>query len=157
MEFDVKQHLRDRVQSAATCYVWDLTDMPETMLSTSPGGVARTPYDFTYEVAQVNRRITMRLRGEEPEPVSEDGFVRAPEAACSKQAAIQSIESSVKDLLEAWDRLATQDLTKKISSPMGDTDPSKLMSLAATHMMYHDGQLNYLQAIEGDEEVHWKF
>jgi len=36
--------------------------------------------------------------------------------------------------------------------------PSTLFSVAegaALHMMYHDGQLNYLHTVHGDTEMHW--
>jgi hypothetical protein len=31
-----------------------------------------------------------------------------------------------------------------------------LAHLASIHMMYHDGQLNYIQSLHGDGEIHWR-
>jgi hypothetical protein len=30
-----------------------------------------------------------------------------------------------------------------------------LAHIAVSHLWYHDGQLNYIQALLGDEKVHW--
>jgi hypothetical protein len=41
--------------------------------------------------------------------------------------------------------------------PNGETSAYDLVSLAFTHAVYHDGQLNYAQSISGDDEMHWDF
>ena len=30
-----------------------------------------------------------------------------------------------------------------------------IAELPAIHMMYHDGQLNYVQTLNGDKDIHW--
>ena len=61
MATTLKSFLRDRIAKGCNRYIDDLEAMPEEMLARSPGGSARTPYDFTYEIVYVNRRLTKRL------------------------------------------------------------------------------------------------
>jgi len=154
---DLHAILRKRLDSARVNYVSDLESMTAEQLGTSPGGAARTPFDFTYEVAFVNRRVAMRLRGEVPEPFPSGGWITAPEGLRTVDQAVAEINSSVDEVLAAWDALAEDDLEKGFVGVSGETMSFiDLMFMVSYHMGYHDAQLNYLQAILGDAEVHWK-
>ena len=157
MEFNPKAFFQKRLEDAAKCYVSDLNAMSEQLLQKSPGGTARTPYDFTYEVAYVNQRISKRLAGSEVEPWDPREWLKAPSKFQTRASAIESIESSVKQILNAWSAIPPSEVNKSITVPSGETTPIELISLAATHLMYHDAQMNYLQTLESDGEVHWQF
>ena len=147
--------LRKRFEDAAKSYRQDLDAMAEASLILSPGGVARPPCDFTFEVAYVNRRIAKRLRGETPPPPAE-GWVTAPDEFRTKATTIEEFQSAADDLLAAWDGISDSEIDREIVLQSGSTTtPSDLMYLAAYHAGYHDAQLNYHQAIQGDGEVHW--
>lgn len=155
MATDLKTHIADSIREAKTLYLKDLAAMPAEQLAVSPGGLARTPYDFTYEVDHVNRRIAARLKGEEPPPYFADGWMRAPEEFKDKDAALKALEESTEDVLDAWEALEPDELDKPIQTPGGETTALELGSLAAKHLMYHCAQLNYVQALHGDAEMHW--
>lgn len=156
MSVDIKDHVAGRIRQAASCYTGDLHSMSDDLLAASPGGVARTPYDFTYEIVFVNRRIAKRIRGEEPEPFEMKGWIVAPPEFQNKDRAIEEFRTSTDEVLEAWEALAEDQLDRSIPLPQGEpTTPIKLASLCASHITYHDAQLNYLQAINGDGSMHW--
>lgn len=156
MSFDFKNHIATRIRDAAKCYVGDMEALTQDQLNTSPGGSARSPFDFTYEVIFVNRRLARRIRGETPDPVNFEGWIVAPDEYKNKEYAISEFKSSVDDVLNAWNGLDEADFEKPIPLPQGEpTNPAKLGSLCATHIAYHDAQLNYLQAMLGDGEMHW--
>ena len=151
-----KDSVTDRINSACELYVKDLEALDEPKLGQTPGGVARAPYDFTYEVVFVNRRVTKRLRGEVPEPFEFDGWMKAPEEFRSKSAAVSALKESCNEVLEAWKALPAEDMGKTIV--LGDGSESntlKMANLCATHLVYHDAQLNYIQSLCGDDEMHW--
>ena len=59
-------------------------------------------------------------------------------------------------ILAAWDEIPETDLEKVITLPKGETSPLDLASLTMSHLNYHDAQLNYVQAMSGDDKVHWE-
>lgn len=152
---DLKSHIRARIAESANMYIQDLEAMDAELLGKSPGGVARTPYDFTYEVVVVNRRVATRLRGEDPGPWPNEGWMTAPEEFRSKEAAVREMKSSSDEVLAAWDALDASKIGETIVIPNGETTALSMGSLIATHAMYHDAQLNYIQALAGDGEMHW--
>lgn len=153
----LKQHLRDEIASNSKLFLDDLAAMPEDLLSNCPGGVARTPFDLTYEVAMVNRRITKRLKGEDPGAWSPMPWITAPEDYRTKEGAISDLQNSVDELLAAFDGYPEENLETKIPTGSGETTALAMANLAGVHAIYHDAQLNYLQTLVGDPEMHWKF
>jgi hypothetical protein len=155
----LKDYLGKAVQEAGKMYLEDLEAMDEAVLQASPGGVARRPVDYSFEIAVINKRITHRLHGTDPGPWPgpEEGFIAAPPEYATKSGAIDFVRSSFDDLHAAWQTVDENDLERKIELPTGETSPLDLIAMAVSHASYHDGQLNYAQCIAGDNEVHWKF
>jgi hypothetical protein len=153
----VKDYFRKQIADAQNDYVKDLDALSEEQLASTPGGAARSPYDFTFELVFVNRRIAQRLRGETPAPASnDDGWMKAPESFRSKETAKKEVAETMDEILKAWDNLDPANLQTPIKLPNGnETSAIDMASLAARHAGYHDAQLNYLQAMHGDEKVHW--
>lgn len=152
---DVKGHIRNRIEEAAACYVKDFEAIAEEDLARSPGGTARSPFDFTYEVVVVNKRIAARLRRETPPPLQREGWMTAPEEFKSKQGALQAFSASVNEVLAAWDHVSPSHVDDAIETPSGHTTALEMASLCASHLTYHDAQLNYFQSLQGDSEMHW--
>lgn len=152
---DIKAHIEERLVRGLELYVKDFEAIDEADLMRSPGGNARSPIDFTYEVAFVNQRIAARLKGQEPEAWTFEGWIEAPEEFKSKQVAIERLKSSTQEVIELWNAMPAEDCEKEIETPTGPTSALKLTSLCASHLVYHDAQLNYLQSLLGDDEMHW--
>jgi len=52
--------------------------------------------------------------------------------------------------------LSDEELDREVTAPWGA--PFKALFLAgvvASHMEYHGGQVNYIQSLYGDAEMHW--
>lgn len=154
----LKEFLAKSLKESAKMYMEDLRAMPDEVLLASPGGVARSPVDYSHEIAVINRRIAIRLRGEDPGawPGPEKGFIRAP-ADMSAQEVVESVQESFDAVVAAFDAFDERELETEIVLPQGKTSALDLASLAIVHSAYHDGQLNYAQTMAGDEEVHWDF
>ena len=152
----IKDFFAEQIASTRDYYVQDLEAMSEEVLARSPGGEARTPYDFTHEVAIVNRHTARRIRGEESVFPGSNGWIKAPPEACSKSAAIEDVRASMNDLLAAWNALPAEDILSPIQVKNGETNAMRCVSMCIYHAGYHDAQLNYLQSMQGDIEVHWQ-
>jgi len=154
---ELKDYLLKGLRGWSASYVNDLKAMTHDQLSASLGGSARTAYDFSFETAYVNDRFAARVRGEDPGPNPYEGWITAPEDFCSPDAAIARFETSANGLISALEALPAEDLERKIELPDGQsTSPLDLLSIGLVHMAYHDGQLNLIQAMNGDTDVHWK-
>jgi hypothetical protein len=153
---EIKSFFSEQIRAVKADYVKDLEALSEEQLGQSPGGGARSAFDFTYEVGFVNNRIAQRLRGETPEFFEDKGWILAPEEYRSKETAIGFLSESMDQVVEAWEAVPESDIRKPITTQTGgQTNPLDLAFMCAYHTGYHDAQLNYLQAIHGDTAVHW--
>jgi hypothetical protein len=151
---DVKQFFRTQLETAKSDYLKDLDAFEVGQLGASPGGSARTPLDMTFEIAHVNRRLAKRIRGEQVEPFKFEGWMKAPEGY--EATAKEAVSSSFDEVIEAWQNVPENELMRTIPLPDGTTtNPLDLIWTVTYHTGYHDGQLNYLQSMGGDEKVHW--
>jgi hypothetical protein len=153
----LKEHLGKGIREAGTTFVADLEAMSAEVLDKSPGGVARTPYDYSYEIAIINKRLAARLRGDDPGPwqFADVKWVTCDSEFKDKAKIVELVKSSFNEIADAWDAFDETMLTEKIQLPKGETTALELGAMAFSHAVYHDGQLNYAQSISGDDEMHW--
>ena len=153
-----KEFLSKGLRDAAKAFVGDLEAMPQEVLEKSPGGVARTPFDYSYEIALINKRVAARLRGEDPGPwpFADVKWVTCDPDFAEKDKMVEFVRASFEEVCSAWDAFDESKLTEPIKLPSGETNALDLASMAFSHSVYHDGQLNYAQSISGDDEMHWQ-
>lgn len=152
----VKAYLSKQLENSRDGYLKDLEAMSEEDLLNGMGGAERKGIDFTYEVAYVNRRFATRLRGETPEPWPDGGWIVAPDNQKSKEQAIANVRESMDELIDAWNAVPADQITRVIELPSGQTSPLDLVFSCCWHNGYHDGQLNYIQELKGDLAMHWQ-
>lgn len=152
----VKAYVTKQLEFARDSYVQDLEAMPEDVLLNGMGGDERKPIDFSYEVAFVNRRFSVRMKGDTPEAWPEGGWIVAPDEFRSKESAINGVREATQTFIDAWQSIPADEMTKVIPLPSGETSPLDLAFSCCWHNGYHDAQLNYIQELKGDLEMHWK-
>lgn len=155
MELDLKKFAISELEDARNRYRQDLDALPADAFDRSPGGAARTPAHFTYEIICVNSRFIKRLKGEDPGPFSTDMWATTPDEFRSKDAGTTAVINSMDQVIDALKAVPDGEMLREIPVPSGSTSPYDLALFCAKHVNYHDGQLNYVQAINGDAEVHW--
>ncbi|MBN8691146.1 MAG: DinB family protein [Armatimonadetes bacterium] len=138
-------------------YTRDLDALSDEQIFNSVGGKARTPFDFTTEVAMMMDWTTTMLSSNETPAFPDDATKKAiEEANKSKAALIELVKSSGAKLKEALANVSQERLDTIIDAPFGMTMPAAaLANIFVNHLWYHDGQLNLIQAINGDAEMHW--
>jgi hypothetical protein len=154
----LKEHLSKGIREAGKTFVEDLKAMPQEVLEKSPGGVARTPFDYSYEIAIINKRLAARLRGDDPGPwqYADVKWVTCEPEFAQKEKMVDLVRTSFEEVMTAWDAFDESKLKEKIVLPKGETTALELGEMAFAHAVYHDGQLNYAQSISGDDEMHWQ-
>lgn len=144
------------IEQATAFYHKDLEALSEEQILNCPGGSARKPIDFTYEVALINRRIAARLIGAEPPAAPEgDDWWIAPDEIRSKEGILAYMAESSAALLEAARSLSEEEASKMVGTPGSERPAFALANFAAMHTMYHDAQLNFVQSLAGDLAMHW--
>ncbi len=155
MELDLKTFAIKQLEDVRDRYLQDLQALPDEAFDSSFGGSARTPAHFTYEIVCVNERFVKRLSGEDPGPFNPETWANTPDNFRSKAGSIQGFEASLNQVVDAVKGMADNEMLREIQTPGGSTNPYDLALFCASHVNYHDGQLNYIQALHGDTAVHW--
>ncbi|MCL4284713.1 MAG: DinB family protein [Fimbriimonadaceae bacterium] len=150
-----KEDIAARIQMGSGLLQKDLAAMSDQMLANCPGGEARCGFDLVYEMAMVNRLVAGALRGDAGDIPEPQGWVRSPQDYRNKAAAMRDLSDSVEELLSAFATVSEQDLAKEIPTPLGKMPIGQVMSIMGSHLMYHSGQLNYIQTLHGDVAFHW--
>lgn len=150
----LKAFFRSQLEETLVGYLKDFDALTHEQLDVSPGGKARTAYDFSYEIAVLNERFAKRMQGIDPGDWPFEGWVVAPTDHRSKDRMREAIANSNDSLLKAWDELPAAEMFRPIATKTGETNPLQLASFASIHTSYHDAQLNYLQALHGDDQMH---
>jgi hypothetical protein len=150
---NMKSLVEEILTTSLKRYQQDLEAIPAARFGESPGGKARSAADFTQECITLNLRFAAVLRKQELAPFKFDGWTRAEGDACNKELACAAFKQSADELLDAFNEL--DDIETEVISFRGPTPAYKVAHFAGVHINYHDAQLNMIQAVFGDEEVHW--
>lgn len=153
-ECRMREYLSDLLKETVRTFIQDIEALPESALSASPGGVARAPFAFIAECAGFARLVRANLLGQPHERPGEEAEAAAI-ATMTKSGAIAMVREASDALLEAWNRLPSEDLAKMVPGFGGDLPAYMMVGYVSQHFAYHDGQLNYIQAMQGDGAIHW--
>lgn len=151
----MKEHALKAIEGAGKRYEQDLLALSDESFSKSAGGSARTPADFTFEILRINDRIAKRLRQEDPGPFPFDGWIKAPEDFGTKEEVASKFSDSVSAIKAALEKTPDEEMQRVIKVQDGETNPFDIVTFCAMHINYHDAQLNYIQALNGDMAMHW--
>lgn len=138
----------------AALYAKDLEAMTGEMLAFK-SGKSRSGFDLTYEVVALHRLVIAGATGTTLPRSRPEGWMTAPESYASKEVAIADFKASIEELMEAVRGASPERLDAIVESPLGPLPVSRLVGIVPMHIMYHSGQLNYIQTLHGDDELHW--
>ena len=154
MVYMLKDILTDQLQMNAYLYGKDLAASSDEVMSSCIQGCARNPLSFTTEAAGFNMLCSKLIRGETVSDMQ--GEYAKHSEYDTKEKAAAFLQESVDTLVKTIAEVSDEDLHKEVTAPWGQTMPAyKMAFMASWHMGYHDGQLNYVQALHGDDAVHW--
>lgn len=156
-ELDPKAHLKGLLTRMKGLITNDLNAIPVEKRGASPGGAGRTPLNIVAECAYVNRRCAQYLKTlvppERPTDEERETFLNSFDTA---EKAIAYLEETAAELAEAIDGFDGAQWGETTEFPFGR--PMTFFGIAelpSVHLMYHDGQLNYIQTLYDDKEIHW--
>ena len=153
--FDAKAHLRKATETGAKFIANNINAIPEDKRNEVPAGKAQSPLYIVAEAANVNGFVARVLKGEAGErPSSEetDAYLKSFD---TMEKALAFLTKETDSLLAAIDALDESTLGDLMQTPVGERTRFAFAEIPMWHMSYHDGQLNYIQTMLGDEEMHW--
>lgn len=127
-------------------FLYGLDQTPDERLNWSPGGTDKTPLHVAGDLAGFLFFLARTLAREE-KPLPEGGFPPAPE---TREAAREAIDNGCAALRRAVEGLDPADLSAK-PTHMGEDTLEEVLWLINGTILYHQGQLNYIQLCYGDE------
>ncbi len=142
------------LKGAFYLYLTDLQTTPEEAFTRDFGGKSRTISDMTYEVNLVLDHVGLTIRGEELFEWPE-GWVKAPPDYKTKDAVIAAFTKSSDRIVETVEALSESALFGIVNTERGETTRFERCQFMALHTWYHSGQLNFIQTLLGDDNLHW--
>ena len=155
-ELDLAAHLRATTDWAYNNLVNDLNALDEDKASASVDETTRPAIKMVAECGSVNGLLASLVATGEasrPTPEQREAFF---EAIKTRADALRTLEEGTQKLYAAIDGLAPDRWGEIVQTPFGPWTRARAASLAAQHMMYHDGQINFVHLQHGDTEMHWK-
>ena len=155
-DFDAKAHLAASARRAQTLLTNDINALSAEAQTTQHGGCVLTPVKMVAECAAFNSFIADLASGAPVSPPQE-GWREALFAQYNTtEKAVAFLETSTEKLAAACEKLDASTMGEVIETPMGrPMTRFALIEMPIGHMTYHDGQLNYIQALHGDSAMHW--
>lgn len=132
--------------------------VPEDKLTWSPSTTAKSALRVVAHVGVANFGFAQLLRGRDSQFESFEDlfayFYREEAKVTSREQAVKLIEDSCNAVLAALDELTDEHLTTEVKGPFGPMPMTFWMALPSRHADNHASQIDYLQTIWGDLEIH---
>lgn len=134
----------------------DIQAIPDDKWTATYGGCTKCARDLTADAIAMLDWTTEALKGHpvltEESYVTEQikGDVATKDAACAK------IKQSSEAFVAALGAASDEALNAMVTPPWRMDAPLFMIAqIAVSHIWYHDGQLNYIQCLLGDDQIHW--
>lgn len=153
---DMKKQLCESLSRARDYFLKDLGYIPADKFDASPMGKAKTAKEITLECAGLNRMLVAMIDGVEAKHPSPEDRKAWYASFTDPEKVKAEFKGSFDQLIAKLGELEPAALDRVITAPWGQPMPlGDMLMLGVNHTTYHDGQLNYIQALYGDDKFHW--
>jgi hypothetical protein len=147
----------ERTRKGAVNLVQLLRVMPPEWLHWKPLDCGRTVIEQAIECILVNRKWALTLR--------QGVYTRVPvetveqvKTTCQDSSQVsQLLQEAAEELAAAILALPVTQLDEQIHAPFGTYSVADCCLLGYWNMVYHEGQINYIQTLYGDQATHVHF
>ncbi len=151
---NTKEKVLNSVTRAFRFFSQDLENLPAEVFDRSLGGKARTAADIAHEVRITNERLCRDMQ-RQPSEAQPNGWVIAPEELRTKEATIQSFKTSSEQVVQLIEQMSLEEMEEIVPGVLGDASRADHCRSMTVHLWYHSGQLNFMQTLLGDSDIHW--
>ncbi len=154
MPMTVQQLAASRTQRAANDLIAAAEAMPAEKLTWVPMDEARTVLDQLTECVLANMKWTKILKTRRYANMPRE-VVEAVVPECATLAGVTArLRQSAADLAEAIHTVGDAETADEIDTEWGPYSLADCCLHAYWNMVYHEGQINYIQTLYGDTEEH---
>ena len=127
---------------------------PEDKLTWQPLDNGRTIMDQLVECTLANRKWTNILRTGVYGNIGGEAAEQAYAELNTREKVTVSLRETAADLAAAIEAVPDADLARNLETPWGPYTLARSCMHAYWNMVYHEGQINYIQTLYGDLEEH---
>ena len=151
---DAKGYLAGWLSAVTAMTVKDLEALPDDSWTQNFGGCARPANELLADTITNLRWTTGAMKQEESNAYHEMGALT--EALTTKELAITTLNQAAEEFAEALHAASDELLNATVMAPWQMPTPLfMLATISVNHIWYHDGQINYIHGLLGDEKVYW--
>lgn len=153
---DARGYLSGWMNGLVGMYSADIKAIPDDKWETTFGGCTRSARDVTADALAMLNWTTEALKGNVIPTYEGELFEGMKNECATKDGAIAKLQTVAQQFNAAL-HAASDDALNAIVTPPWQMDAPLYMlaQIAVSHIWYHDGQLNYIQCLLGDEKIHW--
>lgn len=153
---DARTYLAGWLQGLVSMYTADVNAIPDEKWTETFGGCSRPANELTADAVAMILWTTKAINGNPDASTYMDDIKAMTTEFANKTVAVAKLSEACNDLGVAIKSASDERLNSSVAAPWGmETPLFTLAHIAVSHIWYHDGQLNYIQCLLGDEKVHW--
>jgi len=146
-------------ESGKTRLLHALESVPDDKLQWTPSATAKSPLRVAAHAALSNSAFASMLRGDPMPDVPFETLmakmVEAESAVGTRAEAVKLIEEQSAGAIVALNGLTQARIAEDVQTPFGAMPITFIMLLVGRHMDDHAAQIDYMQTIWGDNEMHF--
>jgi hypothetical protein len=136
-------------------YTADIKAIPDDKWTATFGGCTRPANAITADAINLLQWTTEALKGNILPTYGEEMGHLADELS-TKDLAVAKLAEASDNFVAALGAASDEALAENVTPPWQMPAPLFMIAqIAVSHVWYHDGQLNYIQCLLGDDKVHW--
>ncbi len=152
--FDPRAFLVSGIEKGAARLKADLLAIPAGAATVAQAEGARTPVNIVAECGVLTGYLADKIN-DHAHTIDHDHLVETTEKYTTVDAALQCLAKNTSKLVGSIQSLNEHSLQTEVEMFGRQWSLFELCALNITHLSYHDGQLNYIQMLNGDTENHW--
>jgi hypothetical protein len=152
---DARAALNGLLSSFTHMFVADIGAIPDDKWDATYGGCTRSAKAMSAEVVSLLYWTADAMRGNAN--TSDAAYMESRKSDCATKAEAQAaVRAASEEFAAALAGVSEETLLQVVTPPWKvDAPLFAIAHIAVSHLWYHDGQLNYIQCLLGDEKIHW--
>ncbi|HVT10781.1 MAG TPA: hypothetical protein VHE55_00825 [Fimbriimonadaceae bacterium] len=152
---DARGYLIGWAQGVTSMTIADINAIPDDKWTATFGGCTRPANELTADAISLLIWCAGALKGETAGGEG-DAMKELTEACANKAVAVAKLKESCDLFCAALGAASDETLNSTVTPPWQMPTPLySLCQIAVSHIWYHDGQLNYIHCLLGDNKIYW--
>ena len=153
---DARGYLTGWLTGLTGMYTADINATPDDKWTATFGGCTRPANALTADAISLLIWTTEALNGNVIQESNNSAMEQLAEEISTKSVAIAKLAEATAAFNEALAQASDETLNTTVTAPWQMPAPLFMIAqIAVSHLWYHDGQLNYIHCLLGDDKVHW--